>query len=74
MTIVYTMVEMDSNRILHLPRLISQDGNETSIPDRTLRLLARMIARELIRRRDGDRTHSEADDLQEAKERDESVP
>ena len=68
------MVEMDSSRIIHLPRLMSQHGNETSIPDRTLRLLACMIARELIRRRDGDRTHPEADDLQEAKERDESVP
>ncbi len=65
---------MDSKPIVNHTGLISQDGNETSIPDRTLRLLARMIARELIRRRDRDRTHPEADDLQEAKEGDESVP
>jgi len=68
------MLVMDSKSILDHPGLISQGGSETNIPDRGLRLLARMIARELIRRRDGDRTHSEADDLQEAKERDESVP
>ena len=68
------MYEMDSKPILNYPGLISQGRSETSIPNRGVRLLARMIARELIRRRDGDRAHSEADDLKEAKERDESVP
>lgn len=55
----------DYKPILTQPELLSQERIETSFPDRGLRLLARMIARELIRRHEKEKTRENIKDQRE---------
>jgi hypothetical protein len=62
--VIHTMYEVSDKRILNNPEPLSQDGIQASYPYDGLRLLARLIARDLLAKRstDMEKNVAKADD------------